>query len=140
MTAKEFLSQARDIDNRIDRKIEERERLLAKLTAGRMTQLTGMPRGGNSDWTDALARYIQLDDEIKAEIMDLCRIKREVNEAIDNVEDARLRHLLELRYRNYCTWEAIADEMGYDVRWVYRMHGRALAHVRIPQYAIESHA
>lgn len=132
MTAKEFLSQARDIDNRIDRKIEERERLLAKLTAGRMTQLTGMPRGGNSDWTDALARYIQLDDEIKAEIMALCKTKREVNEAIDNVEDARHRQLLELRYRNYLNWEQIADTMGYDVRHIYRLHGEALLSIKIP--------
>lgn len=132
MTPKEFLSQARDIDSRIDKKIEERERLLAKVTAGRVTHLTGMPRGGNFDWTDAVNAVIEMDKAINAEISALCRIKREVNEAIDAVEDARYRRLLELRYRNYYTWERIADEMGYDVRWVYQMHGKALLHVRIP--------
>ena len=140
MTAKEYLSQARYIDKRIERKIEERDRLREKLIAGRMAQITGMPRGGNYDWTDGVNALIALEEEINREIMELCRVKREVWAAIDAVDEGRFRWLLELRYRNYLTWEQIADEMGYDVRWVYRMHGAALAHIQVPKEAIESHA
>ena len=132
MTAKEFLLQAWQIDRRIERRCEERERLMAKLTAGRAANLTGMPRGGRFDWTDAVARLVEMDNEIGAEIMELCRIKREVNAAIDAVEDMRFRRVLELRYRNYLSWPAIAEELGYDVRWVFRLHGQALACVRVP--------
>lgn len=133
MTAKDFLLRAWHIDERIDRKIEERERLTAKLTAGRMATLSGMPRGGRFDWTDAVSKVIAIDDSIKAEIMELCRVKREVNDAIEAVEEIRLRRVLELRYRNYMRWESIADEMGYDVRQVYRIHGEALLKIRVPK-------
>jgi hypothetical protein len=132
MTAKEYLSQAWQIDKRIEKKCEERDRLLARLTAGRLTHLTGMPRGGNFDWTDAVSRLIEMDNAINGEIMELCRLKREINAAIEAVEDMRYRRVLELRYRNYMRWEDIAEEMGYEVRHVTRLHGEALACVRIP--------
>ena len=125
--------QAWQIDARIERKIEERDRLNAKLTAGRTSNLTGMPRGGAFDWTDAVGAIIEMDKAIGAEIMDLCRIKREVNAAIDAVEDARYRRVLELRYRNYMKWDMIADVLGYDVRHVTRLHGEALLCVRVPK-------
>lgn len=133
MTAKEFLLRAWKIDQRIDRKIEERERLIAKLTAGRSASISGMPRGGRFDWTDGVDAVIEMDAAINAEIKELCRVKREVNDAIDAVEDARYRSVLELRYRNYKTWAQIADDLGVDERHVYRMHGRALLRVRIPE-------
>lgn len=132
MTAKEFLMLAWKIDRRIDRKTEERERIQAKLEAGRASNLSGMPRGGRYDWTDTAARVTDIDAEIAAEIAELCRIKREVNAAIDAVEDSRYRHILELRYRNYRSWEEIAEALQYDLRYVYRLHGKALLFVRVP--------
>lgn len=133
MSAKEFLSQAWQIDERIERKIEERDRIENKLTTGRISNITGMPRGGGYDWTDAVSSIIRLTEQINAEITRLCVIKRQVNDAIDAVADMRYRRLLELRYRNYLTWEQIADDMHYDVRSVYKLHGKALLAVRIPQ-------
>lgn len=133
MTAKEFLSKAWRIDRRIERKIEERERLQSRLTAGRMSSLTGMPRGGGYDWTDAAAQVLRLTEQIDDEINRLCTVKRLVNEAIDAVEDSKYRQVLELRYRNYLTWEEIAEDMGYETRWVYELHGRALLRVTVPE-------
>lgn len=132
MTAKEYLSQARQIDQRIEARCEERDRLLSRLTTGRMTHLTGMPRAGGYDWTDAVARLVEMDQTIGGEIMELCRLKREINETIDRVEDMTYRRLLEMRYRNYMRWDDIADALGYDVRWVYVLHGRALREVKVP--------
>ena len=129
MSAKEYLMRAWQIDRRIDAKIEERDRLRAKLEAGRMSRITGMPRGGSGDWTDAVSRVVELDRQIGAEIVELCRIKREVNAAIDAVEPTRLREVLALRYRNYLTWEEIAERMALDLRWVYRLHGEALTRI-----------
>lgn len=132
MTAKEFLGQAWHIDRRIERRKEERDRLLARLTAGRTASLTGMPRGGGSDWTNAVSRVIEMEREINAEIVELCRVKSEVNAAISQVQDVRYRELLELRYRNYYSWDKIAREMNFEVRHIYRLHGEALLCVRVP--------
>ena len=133
MTAKEYLMRAWRIDAHIERKIEERERLMARLTAGRTASVTGLPRGSGYDWTDAVAKLVEMDARIGREITELCRVKRECIEAIEGVEDARCRWLLELRYRNYMTWEAIAEIMHYDVRHVQRIHGEALRLVKIPR-------
>lgn len=133
MTAKEYLLQAWNIDRRIEAKIEERDRLRAKLEAGRMTRLTGMPRGGGGDWTDTVSRVIELDRQISGEIMQLCAVKREVNAAIEAVEPIRYREILALRYRNYMRWEEIAETMGYDKRYMFKIHGRALRAVRLPE-------
>ena len=132
MTAKDFLSQAWQIDQRIERKIEERDRIEEKLTSGRLSNLSGMPRGGNYDWTDTAAKVADLTGQIDAEIRELCRIKRLVNEAIDSVEVVKYRMVLELRYRNYMSWQEIADEMNYELRWVHELHGRALLRVQVP--------
>ena len=135
MTAKQYLSQALRIDQRIESRIAERDRLASKATSLRATQLTGMPRGGGRDWTDAINEVIDLTSKIEDEIMELCRLKREIMATIDRVEDSRYRMLLEFRYRSGYTWEQIAEAMGYDVRWVYHLHGEALQTVKVPNTA-----
>lgn len=136
MTAKEFLSRAWQIEKRIDARIDERERLESLLTSPRTAKLTGMPRGGGGDWTNAVIAVSDLNAVIVGEIETLCRIKREVIEAIDAVEDARYKQLLELRYRCYMPWESIAAEMGYTLRNVHELHGKALQRVRVPKESL----
>lgn len=133
MTAKEYLMQAWRIEDRIESRIEERERLEARLTSPRGSNLTGMPRGGNSDWTNAVIAVSELNATINAEIVELCRVKRQVNNAIEAVEDSRYRRVLELRYRNYMAWDDIAKQMGYTLRNVFELHGKALLKIKQPK-------
>ena len=121
MTAREYLQRAWQIDGRIGRRLEERARLRTMLNAGASASDEG-PR-------EAESALIAMDEAIEGEILALCRVKREVNAAIEAVDDVRLRRLLELRYRSYMTWEAIADEMGYELRHIYRLHREALRRV-----------
>ena len=131
MSVKQWLKRAWRIDDRIERRIEEKERLRAKLT-GRTAHLTGMPRGGGADAENAVLAVIELERQIDEEIFALCRVKREINDAINAVESVKCRDLLEMRYRNYWTWERIRQEMGYsDVRAVYYLHKRALRMIKI---------
>ena len=133
MTAFEFLSQGRRIDDRIERKKEEIERLRSRLTKA-TAQLTGMPRGGSGgDWTDADVKLLELEGVIAAEIKQLCTVKRQIIEAISAVQDTRYRDLLEMRYRNNYTFEKIAVEMNYDWRHIMRMHKEALEVVKVPE-------
>ena len=133
MTAYEFLSQGRRIDDRIERKKEEIERLRSRLTKA-TAQLTGMPRGGSGgDWTDADVKLLELEGVIAAEIKQLCTVKRQIIETISAVQDTRYRDLLEMRYRNNWTFEKIAVEMNYDWRHIMRMHKEALEVVKVPE-------
>ena len=132
MTAKEFLRLARGADRRIDRATERVERLRARLEAGRLSQLTGMPRGGSSDWTETADKLIELEQLVNARVREMCRVKRLAMEAIEAVEEMRYREVLELYYLDGYTWEKVAETMQLDRRWVTRLHGKALLKIKVP--------
>lgn len=132
MTAKEWLRQVRGIDRRIDETQERLERMKARLEAGRMSNLSGMPRGGAIDWTVTADKVIDLERRLNGQIREMCRLKQDAMDAIDRVEESRLREVLELYYLDGYTWEQVAETMKTDLRWVYRLHGRALLQVEVP--------
>ena len=133
MTAKEFLRRARSADRLIDQATERVERIRARLESGRMSNITGMPRGGAADWTDTANALIELERRVNARVRDMCRLKRLAMDAIDQVEEARLREVLELYYLDGYTWEQVAAAMHLDQRWIYRLHGKALLKVKVPE-------
>ena len=137
MTPKQYLSQARYIDRRIEARIAERDRLLDSVTAARSSQLTGMPRGNGHDWTDTVDRAADMTAHIDEDIRRLIALKREIWDAIDAVEDLRLRTVLELYYRAGYNWEQVAGRMHYDVRYIFKLHGLALTKVRVPGHGTE---
>ena len=133
MTAKEFLRQARSVDRRVDEATERVDRLRARLEAGRMSSVTGMPRGGVKDWTETADRLIELEQRVNAQVREMVRWKLAAFDAIDAVEEARLREVLELYYIDGFTWEQVAQRMELDPRWVFRLHGKALLRVKVPE-------
>ena len=133
MTAKEFLRRAREVDRRVDEAQERVERIRAKLESGRMSSVTGMPRGGGADWTETADRLIELERVVNDKTRELVRWKLAAIDAIRAVEEPRLSEVLELYYIDGFTWEDVAKRMGLDVRWVYRLHGRALQMVKVPE-------
>lgn len=133
MTAKEFLRRARSIDRRVDESVERAERLRARLEAGRMSSITGMPRGGGADWTVTADRLIELEQAVNRRTRELVRWKLAAIDAIRAVEEPRLAELLELYYIDALTWEQVAERMGITERWALILHGRALLKVRVPE-------
>jgi len=133
VTAKEFVRRARSVDRRVDEAQERVERLRARLESGRMSSVTGMPRGGGSDWTETADRLIELEQVVNQRTRELVRWKLATIDAIKSVEEPREAEVLELYYIDALTWEQVAQRMALDLRWVYRLHGRALTKVRVPE-------
>lgn len=136
MTAKEFLRRARVVDRQVDEATERVERLRARLEAGRMSKITGMPRGGSDDWTVTADKLIELERRVNARVRDLVRLKHaamDAIDAIDGADESRLREVLELYYIDGYSWERVAETMELDKRWVFRLHGRALQRIKVPK-------
>lgn len=134
MTAKEYLSQAHRLDQRIDAKIAQVKSLNDLATKCTAT-ITGMPRNpnsGGSTMETAVCKIIDLQDEINRDIDRLVDLKREIMEVIKAVADTEYQILLEKRYLCFHTWEQIAVDMGYNVRHLYRIHDEALEKVQLP--------
>ena len=128
MTVKEYLGQAYRLDQRINSKLEQ-VASLNELATKCTSTLTGMPRNpnrGTSTMADAVGKIVDLQAEINRDIDRLVDLKREMVTLIKAVSNPEYQTLLELRYLCFKTWEQIAAEMGYELRWLHRLHGKAL--------------
>ena len=137
MTAKEYLNQAYRLDQRINSKIEQ-VASLNELATKCTSSLTGMPKAPNqatSTMSEAVTKIVDLQAEINRDIDTLVDLKREIVSVIKQVENLEYQTLLEKRYLCFRTWEQIAVDMGYDLRWLYRLQRRALSEVRVPNPA-----
>lgn len=131
MTAKEYLSQAKYLDDRINSKIRQVADL-NELATKATTTLTGMPHNpnhGRSTMVDCVAKIVDLQVEINSDIDALVDLKRDIMETIKAVDNVEMQTVLEKRYLCFQSWEQIAAGMNYDIRWLYRLHGKALKEV-----------
>ena len=134
MTARDYLSQAYRLDQRINSKLEQVESLNELATKVSST-LTGMPKNPNSatsTMADTVTKIIALQAEINNDIDRLVDLKREMVAVIKAVSNTERQTLLELRYLCFKTWEQIAVEMNYTVRNVHLLHKEALKAVVVP--------
>ena len=134
MTARDYLSQAYRLDQRINSKLEQVECLNGLATKVSST-LTGMPKNPNhatSTMADTVTKIIALQAEINNDIDRLVDLKREMVAVIKAVANTERQTLLELRYLCFKTWEQIAVEMNYTVRNVHLLHKEALNAIVIP--------
>lgn len=89
----------------------------------------GMPHGSSS--RDLSAYAAQLDEllvELKDQMEKRIRIRREITRKIESMQDETEKTVLRLRYIRWLRWEQIAERMGYSLRNITKIHGKALAH------------
>ena len=135
MTAKEYMEQARYLDMQINSNIEQ-VRTLNELATKVTTVYSDMPHSPNRNtgrMEETIAKIIDLESEIDRDIDALVDLKREIQTVINNIEDEKYRVLLELRYINQKSWEEIANQLGYDLRYTHKIHGRALQKITVPE-------
>ena len=135
MTAKEYLSQARYLDARINSKIKQVDRL-NDLATSATSVLTGMPHnpsGSISRMADTIAKIIDLQDEINHDIDTLVDLKSEIAEVIKAIPDVEQQTILEQRYLCFMPWEKIAVELQFTPRHIFRLHDEALKKIRVPE-------
>ena len=131
MTPKEQLRQISTLNQRIEQRLklieyymEQAERMGGALSL--VGSVTGTKEQSPMErWVD---KAIDLARDLEAEVEALRAERRLVGGIVDRIENAKQKQVLELRYFSPqpMTWEEIAEKMGLDVRWVYRLHGEAL--------------
>ncbi|MDQ0154172.1 DUF1492 domain-containing protein [Robertmurraya andreesenii] len=128
MNAKEYLSQAFKLDQRINCKLEQvsvlRDLALKTTSVLQDDKVQGTKQ--RSPMENALVKLMSLEEEINDDIDQLIDLKRELAAFVSKIENSSHRLLLELRYLSGSTWEEVAAIMGYDLRWIYRLHRKAL--------------
>ena len=128
MTAKEYLSQAYWLDRRINSKLEQLSSLndiATRSTSVMSDDVVSRTRNVHA-MEDVIAKIVDMKAEVNAEIDRLVDLKRDIRELIAQIRKPEYRTLLELRYLGFRTWDAIAEEMGFEPRTIYRFHSNAL--------------
>ena len=135
MNAKEYLSQAMHIDQRINSKLEQVTRLREN-AANCTATLSDMPRPDSPNkqrMEETICKIVDLEQEINADIDRLVDLKAEARKAINAVTDPDQQLILELRYLCYKSWLEIMEELGLSETSIYRIHGEALKNFVVPR-------
>ena len=129
MNAKEYLSQALWLDQMIVSKLEQLETLKSLATKVTSSFAGEKISGGNiekSKMESTIVKVIDLENEINTDFNRLVDLKKEIQDTINRMEDFNYQLLLEMRYLNKKNWEEIAQQLKYNNRTVFKVHGRAL--------------
>ena len=135
MTAKEYLEQAYRLDLRIQSKQEQIDSLndLATRCTATMTGMPHSPNRGSSPMADTVCKIVDLQEAIAADMQTLVDLKADIMHTINMVQNVEYRLILEKRYITGKTWPEIAIELGYKMRYMFKLHEEALAVIKIPE-------
>ncbi len=128
--AKEYLSQIKTLDSKIRRKQQEaRELRDAALSLGSTQPDPDRVRSASPDpdpMASQVGRYVDIQKEVQAMIIELMELKHLIIGQIADLNNSDYMDVLWKRYVDLKTFSRIADEMGYDISTIFRIHGRAL--------------
>ena len=126
MTAKEYLSQLKTLDNMIKAKLLEKERMAAlttKVNAGFSERVQG---GGSGGTENAIIKALEIEEQIENDIKRLCDLRVRAIGLIDKLDNDKYRVVLSMYYVSNLTFEQIAENTGLSYRWIHKLRGRAL--------------
>lgn len=127
MTAKEYLRSIKYLDNSINAKLTELDRLRHNAESIRGVSYDGdKVQGGISDSMKIVDKIIELDNVINAEIDRLVDLKADAHTKIEKVCNEKFISLLTDIYINGFTLEQVAERMNSSYSTICRYHGQAL--------------
>lgn len=131
MTAREYLEQAYRLNERIDCKLTQLSQLkdMATNITSNLSDVCVQKTHNDHKLEDTIVKIVEQEKEINAEIDAMVDLKDEIKRTIEKVPSVEQRLVLEERYLCFRSWEKIATHMSYGIRWVYKIHGKALATV-----------
>ena len=127
MNAKEYLSQVRILDKKIDIKQAEIDKLRSSLQYKGIRYDTVQTSGGNPiSMSSVVAKIVDYENSMYLEIDSLIDLRRDILNKLDKLTDESHLDLLYMRYIQYMKWEEIALKLNCTYRWVLKLHSRAL--------------
>lgn len=132
---KEYLRGYRVNRRRISRIDDEVRELRELAESTKATDYSGMPHGsGNQkDLSDELARIDSLEKKLEMEKSKCIESYISIENQIKTVKNEDENDVLFYRYVKRLRWWEIAEKMECTERWIHKLHGKALEHLKIPK-------
>ena len=130
---KEYLRGYRQHVRRLGRIESELDELRAMKTAISINN-DGMPHGsGQSDMSCYAAELDMLERSLLEERRKRVAAYKDIVKRIKGLRSENELDVLFYRYIKGLEWWEIAMKMGYSERQIHRYHGKALAHITVPE-------
>lgn len=129
MSGKEYLRKIARMELFIQSKKERLavlKEMSSSISSPGFDDMPKSPNKGKSRIEETILKYIELENEIKADEENLEHEKLIILEAIGKIEEPEYQTVLISRYFKHQTWDEIANSLFYTKRWIYSLHGRAL--------------
>ncbi len=132
MNAKEYLSQALWLDQRVNTKLEQLQtlrELSMKVSANLTVEKVAGGNNKKGHMENTVVRIVDLEKEIKEDVERSIAIKAEIMNTISQVDDPIGQIILEMRYINGKGWDEISRDLKYNDRSVFKIHSRVLKEI-----------
>jgi RNA polymerase sigma factor (sigma-70 family) len=130
MTAKEYLSQVYQLEHKIKQlklRSDEFERLSLSVPGSNYdgVRVDGT-RNQEAPYVKWIVKKSEVDGKITALQKDLERLKVEILQVIEKLENEDYKNVLIMRYLDTLTWDKIADNLYCSISTVKRWHKVAI--------------
>lgn len=136
MTAKEFLKQAYRLNELINSDLEELQNLRElsrSVSSPVLEEKVSRTKCTDPPFEKYVIRIVDLEQQIQHEVERLIKLKSDIREAINQMENVDEKLLLRYRYINFLNWEEICVNLNVSMRTVHRLHSSALQHLKVPK-------
>jgi DNA-directed RNA polymerase specialized sigma subunit len=136
MTAKEFLKQAYRLNELINSDLEELQGLRdlsRSISSPVLEEKVSGTKNTDPPFVKYVVRIVDLEKQIQQEVDRLVKLKTDIREAVNRMENVDEKLLLRYRYINFLNWEEICVNLNVSMRTVHRLHSSALHHLKIPK-------
>lgn len=74
-----------------------------------------------------LGQIVEREQKQQGRIAEYLEAAEEVQQVVEELDNADYRAILHLRYLNFKTWDEIADTLHFSNVWIFHLHKRALS-------------
>lgn len=136
MTVKEFLKQAYRLNELINSDLEELQNLRElsrSVSSPVLEEKVSKTKSADPPFEKYVIRIVDLEKQIQQDVERLIKLKSDIREAINQMENVDEKLLLRYRYINFLNWEEICVNLNVSMRTVHRLHSSALQHLKVPK-------
>ena len=132
MNAKDFMMRGINLERRVETIKDQIEHYKALVNDCSVTY-SDSPKSTASNYKleECTQKIMDLQEELCSAMADLVDVTCEIARAIQKLGDYDYQDLLVKRYVLGKTWEKIAEEMNYELRYIHKLHGKALRELKI---------
>ena len=141
MTAREYLSQAGQLEQRIAgnmRRAEAMRALAASVSSPAADAVRVLSfSSGEAPFIRALEKAESLEEQAAADLDLLLDLKDQMEQAISTMQEEKLRQVLSCRYLERMTWAEISESLHISRSTVRVRHEAALSRFILPVHPID---